>query len=203
MNRLFLLILLFGTHVMAQKQTLPKSMLVIPPKQVVQIDYPYYKGFVVKLWNKGKFDVGVSARDHASDSLRKGFGLSKGAQATLDVPKDMYLQLENRFLAPLKVEYVVYKGQRAKKQAGPLTPQRGFYLVNNTAQSLPLRIPGVMNPNLSPFSKSGVDLPLGQKIFLKTAGKDLLILTVTDSLPKGARVDVADLIDRALNAPKE
>ena len=59
-----------------------------------------------------------------------------------------------------------------------------------------------MNPNLSPFSKSGVDLPLGQKILLKVAGKDLLLLTVTDTIPKGARINVADLIDRALN-PEE
>ena len=173
--------------------------MVIPPKQVVQIDYPYYKGFVVKLWNKAKFDVGVSAREHDTDSLRKGFGLSKGANATLNVPAEMYLQLENRFLAPLKVEYVVYKGKPVKRKAGPATPQRGFYLVNSTAQSIPLKIPGIMNPNLSPFSKSGVDLPIGQKILLNVAGKDLLLLTVTDTIPKGARVNVADLIDRALN----
>ena len=56
-----------------------------------------------------------------------------------------------------------------------------------------------MNPNLSPQSKSGVDLPLGQQIFLKMQGKDLLIFTVTDTIPKGARINVADLIDRALN----
>jgi len=72
-------------------------------------------------------------------------------------------------------------------------------LVNTTAQAIPLKIPGVMNPNLSPFSKSGVDLPIGQKILLSVAGKDLLLLTVSDSIPKGAQVNVADLIDRALN----
>ena len=75
----------------------------------------------------------------------------------------------------------------------------GFYLVNSTAQALPLIIPGVMNPNLSPFSKSGVDLPLGQKIYLKTPGKKLLLLTVTDTIRKGMQIDVADLIDFALN----
>ena len=148
------------------------------------------------------FVVGVSAREHDTNSLRKGFGLSKGANATLNVPAEMYLQLENRFLAPLKVEYVVYKGKPGKRKAGPVTPQRGFYLVNSTAQSIPLKIPGIMNPNLSPFSKSGVDLPIGQKILLNVAGKDLLLLTVTDTIPKGARVNVADLIDRALN-PEE
>ena len=202
MKHLCLLLIFCSTSLIAQKQNLERSTVVIPPKQVVQIDYPYYKGFVVKLWNKAKFDVGVSAREHDTDSLRKGFGLSKGANATLNVPAEMYLQLENRFLAPLKVEYVVYKGKPGKSKAGPATPQRGFYLVNSTAQSIPLKIPGIMNPNLSPFSKSGVDLPIGQKILLNVAGKDLLLLTVTDTIPKGARVNVADLIDRALN-PEE
>ena len=202
MKHLCLLLVLCSTSLIAQKQNMERSTVVIPPKQVVQIDYPYYKGFVVKLWNKAKFDVGVSAREHDTDSLRKGFGLSKGANATLNIPAEMYLQLENRFLAPLKVEYVVYKGKPVKRKAGPATPQRGFYLVNSTAQSIPLKIPGIMNPNLSPFSKSGVDLPIGQKILLNVAGKDLLLLTVTDTIPKGARVNVADLIDRALN-PEE
>ena len=187
---------------MAQKQNLERSIIVIPPKQIVKIDYPYYKGFVVKLWNKAKFDVGVSAREYNTDSLRKGFGLSKGSNAILSVPLDNYLQLENRFLAPLKVEYVVYKGKPGRNKVGAPTPQRGFYLVNTTSQNIPLNIPGIMNPNLSPFSKSGVDLPIGQKILLNVAGKDLLLLTVTDTIPKGARVNVADLIDRALN-PQE
>ena len=198
MKHILFLLVLFSSAVYAQGKW-EKSTLVIPPKQIVQIDYPYFKGFRVKLWNKSKFDVGVSARLHATDSIQKGFGLAKGANAILSVPSDMYLQLENRFLAPQKVEYIVYKTPKGKKKPGELTPQRGFYLVNTTNQSLPLRIPGIMNPNLSPQSKSGVDLPLGQQIFLKMQGKDLLIFTVTDTIPKGARINVADLIDRALN----
>jgi hypothetical protein len=56
-----------------------------------------------------------------------------------------------------------------------------------------------MNPKLSPFSRSGVDLPNGQKIYLDLKGKKILILTVTDSIPHGARIDVATLIEKALN----
>lgn len=202
MKKLIFLFVLCLQMVCAQKNKTEKSILIIPPKQVVQLDYPYFKGFVVKLWNKSKFDLGVTARSHTTDSLVKGFGLAKGANATLSVPATSYLQLENRFLAPQRVEYWVYKGAPPKKKGSALTPQRGFYLVNTTAQSIPLRIPGIMNPNLSPFSKSGVDLPIGQKILLKRGGTDLEILTVTDTIPKGARINVADLIDRALN-PKE
>ncbi len=199
MKQLSFLLLFCVFFGFAQKKQQEKSTIILSPKQVVQLDYPKYKGYVVKLWNKSKFDLGVSARSKENDSLLKGFGLSKGANATLAIEEEMYLQFENRFLAPLKVAYIVFKGKPGKNKVGPPTPQRGFYLVNTTAQSLPLRIPGIMNPNLSPFSKSGVDLPIGQEIFLKTPGKDLLIFTVTDSIPKGARIDVADLIDLALN----
>lgn len=199
MKHIAFLLLLFPSILFAQKKDLAKSTLIIPPKQVVTVDYPYYKGFRVKVWNKAKFEVGVSARNKETDSLQKGFGLNKGASASLSLEEDMYLQFENRFFAPLKVEYTIFKGKPGKKKVGELTPQRGFYLVNTTAQAIPLKIPGVMNPNLSPFSKSGVDLPIGQKILLSVAGKDLLLLTVSDSIPKGAQVNVADLIDRALN----
>lgn len=200
MKHLYLLLFCVCNFLLAQKQTSKKSTLFIPAKQVIQIDYPYYQGYDIQLWNKSKFDLGVSARDKETDSLRKGFGLSKGAKATLRVDKSQYVQLENRFLAPQEVDYLVYKGKTAKKQSGERTPQRGFYLVNNTVQSIPLRIPGVMNPNLSPFSKSGVDLPLGQKILLRVNGKDIEILTVTDTIARGERVDVAQLIDKALNS---
>jgi len=82
----------------------------------------------------------------------------------------------------------------------PLTLQRSFYLENNTAQTLSLQIPGVMNPNLPPFTRSGVDLPNGQPIYAKVNGEFLLLLTVTDSLPHGARIDLATLINNAINA---
>ena len=195
-----LLFLFFGTLVQAQtKKQLPKSTLVIPPKQIVRIDYPFMKGFSVKLWNKSKFELGVSAREHQSDSLYKGFGIDHSAFATLSVEENQYLQLENRFIAPLKVEYTLFKSGSGKKKRTVATRTVAFYLVNSTAQTLPILIPGIMNPKLTPFSQSGVELPWGQKIYLKTPGEKLLLLTVTDSIPKGAGIDVADLIDAALN----
>jgi len=57
-----------------------------------------------------------------------------------------------------------------------------FTLRNNSLKSIPLKIPGVMNPNLSPMSNSGVDLKVGQEIFCKIDGKKVLLLTVTEDL---------------------
>ena len=198
MNKISLFFFLLVSLTFGQKGE--RSQLILPPKQIVQINYPLYQGFNVKIWNKSKFDLGVSARERKTDSLVKGFGLDSGSSAVLEVNKGLYLQFENRYLASLKVEYTLQKGVEGKKKSTkPLTPQRAFYLENNTAQSIPLRIPGVMNPNLSPFSRSGVDLPNGQQIFLDLNGKRILLLTVTDSIPHGARIDVANLINKALN----
>jgi len=178
-----------------------QSELLIPPKQIVQIDYPLYKGFTVKIWNKSKLDLCVSARDRITDSLQRGFGLEKGSVAELEINEGMYLQFANAYLTTLKVAYTIQQGKVSKKKnSTSLTPQRAFYLENNTAQSIPLLIPGVMNPNLDPYTRSGVDLPNGQKIFLNLNGKRILILTVTDSIPHGARIDVASLIENAINS---
>ena len=177
-----------------------RSQLIIPPKQVVQIDYPLFKGFNVKIWNQSKFTVGVSTKDKLTDSIRKSFNLEKKNNTLLEVSKDMYLQFENQFIVPLKISYIIRKGSfLEQKSFESLTPQRAFYLENNTAQSLSLSIPGVVSPKLSPFSRSGVNLSKGQKIYLNFKGDKILILTVTDSIAHGTRIDVAYLIEKAMN----
>ena len=198
MNKLLLFFFLMVFFAFGQKAE--RSELIIPPKQIVQIDYPLYKGFSVKIWNESKFVVGVSSRYKTTDSVIKSFGLENGKNTLFEVNEGMYLQFENRFLASLKVAFSLRKGGTEKKTTvRSLTPQRAFYLENNTGQILPLSIPGVMNTNLNPFSRSGVDLPNGQKIFLDINGKKFLILTVTDSIRHGARIDLQTLINKALN----
>ncbi len=68
-----------------------------------------------------------------------------------------------------------------------------FTLRNNSAKSIPLNIPSVMNPNLSPFSNSGVSLKIGQEIFFYENKKKYLLLTVTPDL-EGDTLFVNDLI---------
>lgn len=68
-----------------------------------------------------------------------------------------------------------------------------FTLRNNSLRSIPLVIPGVMNPNLSPMSNSGVDLEVGQKIFFLAKGKKVLLLEVTAE-NQDQVIDVAALI---------
>lgn len=68
-----------------------------------------------------------------------------------------------------------------------------FTLKNTTLKSIPLKIPGVMNPNLSPMSKSGVNLEIGQKIYFINKRKKVLLLEVSEEL-KGKELDVSKLI---------
>jgi len=68
-----------------------------------------------------------------------------------------------------------------------------FTLHNASLQSIPLKIPGVMNPNLLPNSDSGVQLETGQPIYFKYYNKKYLLLEVGSKL-NGTRVDVSELI---------
>ncbi len=68
-----------------------------------------------------------------------------------------------------------------------------FVLHNETLTSIPLSIPGVMNPNLTPLGYSGVSLALGQEVFFMEKKKKYLLLTVDASL-EGDTLEVGQLI---------
>nr|AOE06230.1 hypothetical protein [uncultured bacterium]CBL87524.1 hypothetical protein S18_873_0018 [uncultured Flavobacteriia bacterium] len=198
MKKILLLIFLNFLFVFGQKPEF--SELVLPPKQIVRIDYPLLKAFKIKVYNKSKFFLGISLLSRDKDSLHENFSLEKGKFRSLIVRDDQYLQFENRYLASLKVVFTLEKdNQTPNKLQKNLTPQRAFYLENNTSQKIPLQIPGVMSSNLNPFSRSGMDLKNGQKIFLSLGKKKVLILTITDTIAHGSRIDVARLINEALN----
>jgi len=68
-----------------------------------------------------------------------------------------------------------------------------FTLHNSGLKSIPLKILGVMYPNLSPLSDSGVALSIGQKVFYKKKRKNFLLLVVDESY-EGQKIDVAKLV---------
>ena len=197
MKKLFFFFLMVS---FAFGQKLDRSVLIIPPKQLVQINYPNYKGLNIKIWNESRLVINVFTRNKLTDSLQKSFELKKKRDTLVETKNGIYLQFENRYLSPIKVAYAFReKSLRKNKFSKPLIFQRAFYLENNTAQNLQLYIPGVMNPKLNPFSRSGVDLTNGQKIYFDLKGRKVLILTVTESIHHGSRIDVASLIEKALN----
>ena len=86
---------------------------------------------------------------------------------------------------------------KEEKMATSTTDTRkyiSFTLRNNTKKSIPLIIPTVMNPNLSPLSNSGVDLKVGQKVLFKAKGKKQVLLVVSRNIKQGEVLDVAELL---------
>ena len=65
---------------------------------------------------------------------------------------------------------------------------------NGSMKSIHLKIPGVMNPNLSPMSDSGVSLKVGQKVYFSTNGKKELLFTVNSTFKKDTVLQIVDLI---------
>jgi len=68
---------------------------------------------------------------------------------------------------------------------------------NGSLQSIPLVIPGVMNPNLSPLSNSGISLDVGQKIYFFPNGKrksKALLFEIDNSLKQDTILEIDALI---------
>lgn len=64
---------------------------------------------------------------------------------------------------------------------------------NRSSETIPLEIPGVMNPNLSPMSQSGVTLNPGQMVYFKINGQRKLLLEIKDE-KNGQVIVVNELI---------
>ncbi len=198
MKKTSILLFLIFSFVYGQKNE--RSKLIIPPKQIIRIDYPSLNGFNIKMWNKSKLDINISSRFRKTDSLYLTLSLERNSLAILDIKHGMYLEIENKYLSTLILEFTLLKSPSSvKKTKQEIIPQRSFYLENNTSQIIPLKIPGVMSPKLEPFSRSGVDLLNGQEVYVDLNGEDVLILTVTKDIPHGARIDLAYLINKAIN----
>jgi len=70
---------------------------------------------------------------------------------------------------------------------------------NGSFRSIPLIIPGVMNPNLSPKSNSGVGLDVGQKVYFLPNGKrssKALLFIVDTTYKKDTVLQIDEIIKR-------
>ena len=168
-----------------------KATLFIPSKKSVEIDYPDFEQFMITLKNGPTTQIEVAVVNKESGEQVKGFGLNKMGKADLSVEKENKLVLTNNSGKDAYMEYSIWE---PKKQEQPAAEYINFTLRNNTAKSIPLIIPTVMNPNLSPFSNSGVGLKIGQEIFFKHQGKKVLLLVVSNDIKEGEVLDVAALI---------
>lgn len=69
---------------------------------------------------------------------------------------------------------------------------------NGSFKSIPLSIPGVMNPNLSPKSNSGISLDVGQKVYFFPNGKKKnreLLFIVNTSFKRDTILQIDEIIE--------
>ena len=180
----------------------------IPAGQSLEIDYPDYENYTVRLNNKTNQGFDVKMVNKTTGEKQGSFGIGRKAKVDVNMQAGNKLVLQNNSTSEKRVSWKVSKTQKkeiktavaenttkSKKPKNTNTVIR-FTLANESAKNIPLIIPSVMNPNLSPFSASGVDLQVGQEIFFKVKGKKYLLLSVDDSIQQDSTLDVAALLKK-------
>ena len=92
------------------------------------------------------------------------------------VEKENHLVLSNNGNQTIKLRVSIVGVKRRKQQKKAV--YKSFTRENKSAKSTPLNIPNAANPNLSPFSKSAVNLKIGQEIVFRTGHKKYILLKV-------------------------
>ncbi|MEY4286250.1 MAG: hypothetical protein RL511_323 [Bacteroidota bacterium] len=81
-----------------------------------------------------------------------------------------------------------------------------FTFHNGSLKSIPLVIPTVMNPNLSPMSNSGITLDMGQVVYFFSngnKGKKEVLFVVSDTFKDGDVLEIDQLIAEKKKAQKQ
>lgn len=137
-------------------------------------------------------DIEVKVWSASGEPLR-GFGLGRRGVATVYVGpgERLFVSTDEGRNGKVKVEYELAPSTQVTEGK-----TIAFVLSNPTLSSIPLEIPGVMNPNLSPKSESGVALRPGQPIYWTPSKRSrTLIYRVPEGLLPGTVLDVSDLIE--------
>ena len=126
----------------------------------------------------------------------RGFGLGRRGKATVYIGPEERLLVRGPESRKGKVRISYSMAPPPPPRSSSSTPDAiQFTLTNPSPQSIPLEIPGVMNPNLSPNSRSGVALRPGQALYWSPRpGKRVLIYEVPSELAPGCEVNVAALV---------
>jgi hypothetical protein len=170
-----------------------KEKIAIAALKTVELSYPYFADFDISLQNNSGKQIQVTVLNPTTREQIKGFGLGPMGKVVLSVGKGNILVLKNNSTKAVSITLdSVPREVEVKNQSA--STRISFTLHNASLKSIPLIIPNVMNPKLSPISNSGVSLKMGQKIYYKKRGKKKLLLIVDDKIKAGDKIDVAKLI---------
>lgn len=168
-----------------------KQKVEIKALSSLELTYEEFANYDVKLSNSSGKQIDVAVIDPETNKQVSGFGLGPMGKAVLSVKEGHVLTLKNKSTKDISLSISFVE----KKPVEYDNVYRvNFTLQNSSMKSIPLVIPDVMNPNLSPLSNSGVSLKIGQKIYYKKGLKKILIMTVDDSVKPGDKVDIAKLV---------
>ncbi len=175
------------------------STLYIPPNSSIELDDNNYdlNGldiFGLKIKNKSLSTIGVRVENKITGEFTSGFGLGPLGKEGIVINKGDVVIFSNNTQKSVKLKTTYFIPQEENNFISKETESISFTLNNSSLKSIPLIIPNVMNPNLSPLSNSGVDLKIGQEIFFKNKGKKILLLRVSDKIKEGEIIDVNQLI---------
>ena len=171
---------------------LSQTNLTISPDQTLQLNYPAIEDLAIEIKNLSNQPLDIATIQTVSGEQLSGFGLAPRGSATVAVPFLGLLQISNNNAS--KTEIAINPISLPAPKEHREDTYINFTLRNETAQSIPLIIPGVMNPNLSPFSNSGVRLKIGQQINFRQGLKTYTLLTVSDSIEEGASLEIGMLL---------
>lgn len=166
----------------------------VPSQKTVELTYEEFRDFDLKLTNLSTREIGISVLHPDTKKQLKGFGLGSLAHAELSVASGQILRIKNNSTktVALKLRFIEKLTIDDRAPVASIS----FTLRNSSLKSIPLIIPNVMNPNLSPVSNSGVNLRIGQKIYYKKGLRKKLLLTVDSNISEGDKIDVAKLIQK-------
>ena len=181
-------VMAFTQMAMAQK-----SNIEIAAGETLEFDYPNYKLYELQLKNNTGKGIGVEVQDKETGEFRRGFGLGPYGKVEVMIEKESKIVFANTSAKMGKLTLTVLN-DNAKWATKTENTTISFTLVNKGAKSIPLIIPNVMNPNLSPFSSSGVDLKVGQELLFRQGGKRYVLLTVDETIKEGDKLDVGALL---------
>lgn len=170
-----------------------KSVITIPANQSVEVDYNTFTLYDATIKNKSlhTIEIAVTTKSNPSDTIR-GFGLGTKGKATVMVEDVNKLTIYNPNKKTIRIGLTITEKEIKTEPSNNV--YKSFTLRNSSLKSIPLIIPTVMNPNLSPKSNSGVDLKRGQEVLFRSGGKTYVLFTVDDSIKNGSVIDVPLLL---------
>tara|TARA_B100000575_G_scaffold201423_1_gene163199 strand:- start:4286 stop:4894 length:609 start_codon:yes stop_codon:yes gene_type:complete len=187
-----------GYMLFSQNKKTNISSIYIPAKQELVFNYPSYKGFIIDIWNRGKFNLVFSRVFKENDSIVRIKILNEGSFNSFFIDKFEFIRIKNELLVPGKISYKIRKGSKPKSNDSKKN-SKNFFLVNTTIQNIKVYIPGVKNPTINSNTRLFLNLKIGQSIFFRFGNDIVELIKINDTIQNNSQINLADLVDNAIN----